>query len=125
MKAVTLIGIAALVPCIAHAQVNTGHSLEWYAARPQERAQTQLRCLADVKHLANTPDCKNALKADEQEAMKNRRPGFGEMNPNKPAFFTEDPHNRYNTLLICRNTPSFAGCDVARQSLLMQAGKAQ
>ncbi len=38
--------------------------------------------------------------------MKKRRPGTGEMNLKKPAFWYDDPQNRYNTLLICRNTLS-------------------
>lgn len=45
------------------------------------------------------------------------------MDPRKLAFWSDDPQNRYNTLLICRNTPTFAGCAIAKQSLLTQAGE--
>src|SRR5690606_7587423 len=104
---------------------DTGKTVSWYAAHQQARAQMQLRCMDDPGHLRNTPDCINAQRGAIEAAAQRFKQRLPEMDPRKVEFWSADPQTRYNTLLICRNTPQFANCDVARRSLEIEAGKAR
>ncbi|ASV62517.1 hypothetical protein GbCGDNIH6_10010 [Granulibacter bethesdensis] len=85
----------------------------------------QLRCLNDPGHLRNTPDCINAERGAIEAAHRQARKGFGVMNPNDPAFWSEDPGARAAQLSMCRLNPQLDNCDAARRSLLIEAGKAK
>lgn len=85
----------------------------------------QLRCLNDPGHLRNTPDCINAGRGAIEAAHRRHRTGFGVMNPNDPAFWSEDPSSRAAQLSMCRLNPQLDNCDAARRSLLIEAGKAK
>ena len=100
-------------------------TVTWYADHPQERASVQLVCLDDPGHLAGNPDCVNAHEASVEVALREARLRTGAMDPSKPAFWSRDPNNRRNKLLTCRLDPQLLFCDVARRSLLIEAGKAK
>ena len=81
----------------------------------------QLACLDDPGRLRNTPDCINAESANVTVALRESRNRIGELDARKPAFWSEDPKNRYNKLLVCRRNPQLSNCDVARRSLELEA----
>jgi len=103
----------------------TAKTVSWYADHQQERAQIQLACMDNPGQLANTPDCINAHEASVEVALRAARSRTGTMNPADPAFWSDDPNNRRSKLLMCRLNPQLDYCDVAKRSLLIEAGKAK
>lgn len=100
-------------------------TVSWYANHRPQRAQVQLACLDDPGRLARTPDCINAHEASVEVALRQARARTGTLNPRDPAFWSADPETRRNKLLMCRRNPQLDLCDVARRSLLIEAGKAR
>lgn len=100
-------------------------TVSWYADNPAARASVQLACLDDPGRLGNSPDCINAHQANVEVALKQARSRTGTMDPRDPAFWSNDPQNRRNKLLLCRQTPQLNYCDAAKRSLLVEAGKLQ
>lgn len=99
-------------------------TVSWYADNPQARARVQLACLDDPGHLANDPDCVNAQQASVEVALRHFRTLDGaKLGPDDPAFWSADPQSRHNRLIMCRLTPTVSYCDVARRSLLIEAGQ--
>lgn len=98
-------------------------TVTWYADNPKARASVQLACLDDPGRLGNSPDCINAHQANVEVATREARARTGTMDPRDPAFWSNDPQNRRNKLLMCRQTPQLNYCDVARRSLLIDAGQ--
>jgi hypothetical protein len=98
-------------------------TVTWYADNPKARASVQLACLDDPGRLGNSPDCINAHQANVEVAAREARARTGTMDPRDPAFWSNDPQNRRNKLLMCRQTPQLNYCDVARRSLLIDAGQ--
>lgn len=98
-------------------------TVTWYADNPKARASIQLACLDDPGRLGNSPDCINAHQANVEVAAREARGRTGTMDPRDPAFWSNDPQNRRNKLLLCRQTPQLNYCDVARRSLLIDAGQ--
>ncbi|KND61521.1 hypothetical protein BVER_04474 [Candidatus Burkholderia verschuerenii] len=130
----TLVAVFSLLPMLAvaapaagqeAASKDTGKTVSWYADHQQERAQMQLRCLDDPGHLGTTPDCINAERGAIEAAHRRPRTGFGVMDPNNPAFWSEDPSTRAAKISMCRLNPQLDYCDAARRSLLIEAGKAK
>jgi hypothetical protein len=100
-------------------------TVTWYADNPKARAQVQLACIDDPGRLANNPDCINAHQASVEVALREARARTGTLDPRDPAFWSDDPQNRRAKLVMCRLTPQLEYCDVARRSLLIEAGQAQ
>lgn len=100
-------------------------TVTWYADHRQQRAQVQLACIDDPGHLGSDPDCINADRASVEVALRQARLRTGTLNPRDPAFWSNDPETRKNKLLMCRLNPKLDLCDVARRSLLIEAGKAR
>lgn len=100
-------------------------TVSWYADHPQVRAQVQLACLDDLGRLGRDPDCVNAQQASVEVALREARSRTGTMDPNDPAFWSNDPQTRQGKLIMCRRTPSLDHCDAAKRSLLIEAGKIQ
>jgi hypothetical protein len=98
-------------------------TVTWYADNPRARASVQLACLDDPGRLGNTPDCVNADRANVESATREARSRTGTMDPRSPTFWSNDPQNRRNKLLMCRHNPQLDYCDVARRSLLIEAGQ--
>lgn len=113
-------GAARAAPAPA-AAATAPHTVTWYANNRAARARQQLACLDDPGRLHNTPDCINAESASATVALRETRHQIGELDARKPAFWSEDPKNRYNKLLICRRNPQLTNCDVARRSLELEA----
>lgn len=103
--------------------VTPPRTVTWYADNPKARAGVQLACLDDPGRLGNSPDCINAHQANVEVATREARARTGTMDPRDPAFWSNDPQNRRNKLLLCRQTPQLNYCDVARRSLLIDAGQ--
>jgi hypothetical protein len=102
---------------------STARTVSWYAANEQARAQMQLKCIDDPGHLMNTPDCINAQQAGVEAAYRKMKGRFPPKDPSKTDFWSADPNNRKSQLLMCRGNPQLQYCDVARRSLLEEAGK--
>jgi hypothetical protein len=124
--------LAALLlasPAVGQAGKGTSESppktVTWYADHQRERAQRQLACIDDPGHLALNPDCVNAQQASVEVALRQARSRTGTLDPRKPEFWSSDPQTRRNKLLMCRSTPGLQYCDVARRSLMIEAGKAK
>ncbi|WP_454888875.1 EexN family lipoprotein [Sphingobium indicum] len=100
-------------------------TVTWYADHRQQRAQVQLACLDDPGHLGRDPDCINAHAASVEVALRQTRARTGTLDPRDPAFWFDDPQNRQSKLLMCRRNPELQYCDVARRSLLIEAGQAR
>jgi len=100
-------------------------TVTWYADHQQDRARRQLVCIDDPGHLALDPDCVNAQQASVEVALRQARTRTGTLDPRKPEFWSSDPQTRRNKLLMCRSTPGLQYCDVARRSLMIEAGKAK
>ena len=98
-------------------------TVSWYADHPQARAQVQLACFDDPGRLGRDPDCVNAQQASVEVALREARSRTGTMDPNDPAFWSNDPQTRQGKLIMCRRTPSLDHCDAAKRSLLIEAGK--
>lgn len=98
-------------------------TVSWYADHPQARAQVQLACFDDPGRLGRDPDCINAQQASVEVALREARSRTGTMDPNDPAFWSNDPENRLSQLMMCRRNPNLDHCDAARRSLLIEAGK--
>jgi hypothetical protein len=98
-------------------------TVTWYADHVQQRAQVQLACMDDPGHLSRDPDCVNAHAASVEVALRQARLRTGTLDPRDPAFWSDDPQNRRSKLLMCRRNPELDYCDVARRSLLIEAGK--
>ena len=98
-------------------------TVTWYADNPRFRAGVQLACLDDPGRLANTPDCINADRANVEVALREARSRTGTMDPRNTAFWSNDPKNRRSQLVMCRLNPQLDYCDVARRSLLIEAGQ--
>lgn len=113
----------AQVRSSAPAQATPPRTVTWYADNPKARASIQLACLDDPGRLGNSPDCINAHQANVEVAAREARARTGTMDPRDPAFWSNDPQNRRNKLLLCRQTPQLNYCDVARRSLLIDAGQ--
>lgn len=100
-------------------------TVSWYADNPAARASVQLACLDDPGRLGNSPDCINAHQANVEVALKQARSRTGTMDPRDPAFWSNDPQGRRAKLSMCRLNPQLIYCDVAKRSLLVEAGKLQ
>lgn len=100
-------------------------TVSWYADHRPQRAQVQLACLDDPGRLSRTPDCINAHEASVEVALRQARARTGTLDPRNPDFWSNDPQNRRSKLLMCRRNPELQYCDVARRSLLIEAGKAR
>ncbi|MBP2307501.1 EexN family lipoprotein [Azospirillum melinis] len=100
-------------------------TVSWYADHPRERAQVQLACFDDPGRLGRDPDCVNAQQASVEVALREARSRTGTMDPNDPAFWSNDPQTRQGKLIMCRRTPSLDHCEAAKRSLLIEAGKIQ
>lgn len=126
-----------LVSCLAaSAAFAAGHAVpasaptpprtvSWYADNPKARAAMQLACIDDPGRLGSTPDCINAERASVEVALRAARSRTGTLDPRDPAFWSNDPQNRRAKLSMCRRNPQLDYCDVARQSLLIEAGEAK
>lgn len=101
------------------------HTVSWYADHPQARAQVQLACFDDPGRLGRDPDCVNAQQASVEVALRQARSRTGTMDPNDPAFWSNDPESRRGQLIMCRRDPNLSNCDAAKRSLLIEAGKLQ
>jgi hypothetical protein len=126
------LAVSALMLAVSPAAAQAGsaartppRTVTWYADHRQERAQVQLACLDDPGHLSRDPDCVNAHEASVEAALRQARARTGTLNPRDPAFWSADPETRRNKLLMCRRNPGLDLCDVARRSLLLEAGKAR
>ena len=108
----------------AAAQTTPPRTVTWYADHPQARAQVQLACLDDPGRLGRDHDCINAHAASVEVALREARSRTGTMDPNDPAFWSNDPETRRGKLIMCRRTPTLDHCDAARRSLLIEAGQA-
>ncbi len=100
-------------------------TVSWFADHQQERARVQLACIDDPGHKANDPDCINAQEASVEAALRLARAHTGTLNPRDPAFWSADPQTRRNKLLMCRLNSQLDYCDVAKRSLLIEAGQAK
>lgn len=100
-------------------------TVSWYADNPQARARVQLACIEDPGRLSGTPDCVNAQRASVEVALRNARARTGTSDPRKPEFWSDDPEGRASKLIICRRHPEHEYCDVAKRSLLIEAGLAK
>jgi hypothetical protein len=98
-------------------------TVTWYADHQQQRAEVQLACMDDPGHLSRDPDCVNAHAASVEVALRQARSRTGTLDPRDPTFWSNDPQNRRSKLLMCRRNPELDYCDVARRSLLIEAGK--
>jgi len=98
-------------------------TVTWYADNPKARAGVQLACLDDPGRLGNSPDCINAHQANVEVATREARARTGTMDPRDPAFWSNDPQGRRAKLSMCRLNPQLIYCDVARRSLLVEAGQ--
>lgn len=98
-------------------------TVSWYADHPQARAQVQLACFDDPGRLGRDPDCVNAQQASVEVALREARSRTGTVDPNDPAFWSSDPGNRQSKLILCRRNPELNYCEVAKRSLLIEAGK--
>lgn len=98
-------------------------TVSWYADHQQERALMQLACMDNPGQLARNPDCVNAHQASVEIAVRAARARTGSLDPRDPAFWSADPNTRRNKLLMCRSNPQLDGCDAAKRSLLIEAGK--
>ena len=97
-------------------------TVTWYANNRQARARVQLACLDDPGRLINNPDCVNAHEASVKVAIREGKLRNGEMDPKKLAFWSDDPAGRRNRLILCQHNPRVEHCDLARRSLLLEAG---
>jgi hypothetical protein len=113
---------AVAPPAGAQTAATPPRTVTWYADNPKSRAAVQLACLDDPGQLGRTPDCINAERASVEVALREARARTGTMDPRNPAFWSNDPQNRRAHLLMCRRTPQIEYCDVARRSLLIEAG---
>ncbi len=107
------------------AQKTPPRTVSWFADHQQERAQVQLTCMDDPGHLANDPDCINAQQASIVVAARDTQDHIGKFAPSDPAFWASFPELRANKLIMCRLDPQLDNCDVAKRSLLIEAGKAE
>lgn len=98
-------------------------TVTWYADNPKARASVQLACLDDPGRLGTSPDCINAHQANVEVATREARARTGTMDPRDPAFWSNDPQGRRAKLSMCRLNPQLLYCDVARRSLLVEAGQ--
>ena len=94
----------------------------WYADHQRERARVQLACADNPGQLRADPDCINAHAASVSVAVREGRLRTGEMNPGKVQYWIDDPDTRRNQLVLCHLNPKLDHCDVARRSLLVEAG---
>jgi hypothetical protein len=108
---------------VAKRDARPPRTVTWYADNPRSRASVQLACLDDPGRLGNTPDCINADRANVEVTLREARMRTGTLDPRDPAFWSNDPQNRHNKLLMCRLTPQLNYCDVAKRSLLIEAGQ--
>ena len=126
--AIAALGFAA-VPISAAAQAtasSTGplpRTVSWYADNPRARASVQLACLEDPGRLGKTSDCINADRANVELVTREARARTGTMDPRNPAFWSNDPQTRRNKLLMCNLNSKVDYCDVAKRSLLIEAGQ--
>jgi len=128
-----LAAVFSLLPMLAVSTATAGQetprrtakTVSWYADHQQERAQMQLACMDNPGQLANAPDCVNAQEASVEVALRAARMRTGTTNPNDPAFWSADPNTRAAKLSMCRLNPQLDYCDVAKRSLLIEAGKAK
>lgn len=119
------LALGAVGPAMAQGPSATPpRTVSWYADNPQARAQVQLACFDDPGRLGRDPDCINAQQASVEVALREARSRTGTMDPNDPAFWSSDPENRQSKLILCRRNPSLNYCDVAKRSLMIEAGKA-
>ncbi|WP_109105434.1 EexN family lipoprotein [Azospirillum sp. TSO35-2] len=117
--------VAATGPVAAQGTPSTApRTVSWYADHPQTRAQVQLACFDDPGRLGRDPDCVNAQAASVEVALRDARSRTGTMDPNDPAFWSSDPENRQSKLILCRRNPGLNYCEVAKRSLLIEAGQA-
>lgn len=100
-------------------------TVTWYADHRQQRAQVQLACIDNPGQFGGDPDCVNAHAASVEVALRQARARTGTLDPRDPAFWSDDPQNRRSKLLMCRRNPELQYCDVARRSLLIEAGRAR
>jgi hypothetical protein len=118
-----LIALVAASASVAQGATRTEpRSVTWYADNPQARARVQLACLDDPGRLGRTPDCINAHQASVAVALREARARTGEMNPERPAFWSSSPEARRSKLLMCRRNPQLLHCDAAKRSLQLEAG---
>jgi hypothetical protein len=100
-------------------------TVTWYANNPQARARVQLACLDDPGRLGRTPDCINAHQANVTVALRAARSRTGDMDPRRPAYWSNDPEARQSKLLMCRRNSQLVNCDAAKRSLQIEAGLAR
>ena len=97
-------------------------TVTWYADHQRERARVQLACLDNPGRLRADPDCINAHSASVTVAARQARLHDGELDQNKVQAWIDDPETRRNHLIRCHLNPKLDNCDVARRSLLVEAG---
>ena len=98
------------------------HTVTWYADNPQSRARVELLCLDNPGQLGSNADCINAHQAAIVIAAREARARTAPLNPNNPGFWSADPEARQNQLLLCRRNPGLQFCEVAKRSLMAEAG---
>jgi hypothetical protein len=101
------------------------HTVTWYADNPQTRARVELLCLDNPGQLGSNADCINAHQAAIVLAAREARARTAPLNPNSPGFWSADPEARQNKLLMCGRNPGLQFCDVAKRSLVTEAGNQQ
>ena len=97
-------------------------TVTWYADHQRERARVQLACLDNPGRLRADPDCINAHAASVTVATRQAKLHNGEMNEKTVQAWIDDPEARRSHLLRCHLNPKLDNCDVARRSLLVEAG---
>jgi hypothetical protein len=101
------------------------HTVTWYADNPQTRARVELLCLDNPGQLGSNADCINAHQAAIVLAAREARARTAPLNPNSTGFWSADPEARRNKLLMCGRNPGLQFCDVAKRSLVTEAGNQQ
>ncbi|HYH36775.1 MAG TPA: EexN family lipoprotein [Azospirillum sp.] len=119
LLALALVGAG---PVAAQNSPPAPRTVSWYADHPQARAQVQLACFDDPGRLGRDPDCVNAQQASVEVALREVRSRTGTMDPNDPAFWSNDPGNRQSKIILCRKNPELKYCEVAKKSLQIEAG---
>lgn len=110
-------------PVSAQGNATPPRTVTWYANNSGARATVQLACLDDPGRLNNSPDCINAHQANVEVAVREARSRTGTMDPRNPAFWSNSPQARQAKLSMCRLNPQLLYCDVAKRSLMIEAGQ--
>ena len=112
-----------LVSLAVQAQAQVNHDVRWYLAHTRERADAVDACRNDAA-LGQTPNCMNALQADEQyglarmSANSSRGAGWGDQLRDPQYWAKNSVQIRRNTIAICASHPPFYSpeeCEAVRQ----------